>query len=308
MSGLKKIVVFTATGDQGGSVCKYLIESGKYEVIGISRNPESDSAKALTKLGVKVHKGDLEDVASYTPALEGIYGAFVNADFWVKYFSNGFDGVEAGKWEYGLSSKAIEACVKAGAKHIVYSTLDNVSYVPHFSYKNDVSKWADGQGYPMTHLYTSHYISNLVKFDTMLTKQDDGTLQLAVPASDDTLLVNFAVEQTGGWVEAIFNDLSKFKGQRVDAGSEEVTLAEWAKVISEITGKTVKTLGLPAAIYDDYTSLVQNGVPEEMILNYKGFYERVVQRDIAASKAIYTDRWDTRAWAKATGKLDKFKA
>ena len=35
---------------------------------------------AMSALGVKMVKGDLEDVESYTPALEGLYGAFVNAD------------------------------------------------------------------------------------------------------------------------------------------------------------------------------------------------------------------------------------
>jgi uncharacterized protein YbjT (DUF2867 family) len=35
---------------------------------------------ALSALGVEVVKGDLDDSASYAPALEGIYGAFVNAD------------------------------------------------------------------------------------------------------------------------------------------------------------------------------------------------------------------------------------
>lgn len=35
---------------------------------------------ALAELGVKVVKGDLDDPSSYTPHLEGLYGAYVNAD------------------------------------------------------------------------------------------------------------------------------------------------------------------------------------------------------------------------------------
>ena len=45
MPASKKFVVFTATGDQGRSVCKYLIDAGDYQVIGISRDLESDKAK-----------------------------------------------------------------------------------------------------------------------------------------------------------------------------------------------------------------------------------------------------------------------
>ena len=55
---------------------------------------------------------------------------------WVKFWANGNNGPEAGEWEYGLATKAIEACAKAGAKHIVYSTLDDIPYVPHMVWKN----------------------------------------------------------------------------------------------------------------------------------------------------------------------------
>jgi uncharacterized protein YbjT (DUF2867 family) len=40
----KKIVVFTATGNQGISVCEYLVKDG-YHVIGITRNLGSENAK-----------------------------------------------------------------------------------------------------------------------------------------------------------------------------------------------------------------------------------------------------------------------
>ena len=63
----------------------------------------------------------------------------------------------------------------------------------------------------MTDLYTSFYYSNATKFN-MLKPQKDGTLLLEVPAADDTAIIAYAVEQTGGWVKAIFNDPKKFIG------------------------------------------------------------------------------------------------
>jgi hypothetical protein len=35
---------------------------------------------AIAQLGVEMVKADLDDPASYTPALAGLYGAYVNAD------------------------------------------------------------------------------------------------------------------------------------------------------------------------------------------------------------------------------------
>jgi nucleoside-diphosphate-sugar epimerase len=44
MSSPKKFVVFAATGDQGSSVCKFLVKEG-YHVVGITRNPDGEKAK-----------------------------------------------------------------------------------------------------------------------------------------------------------------------------------------------------------------------------------------------------------------------
>jgi hypothetical protein len=47
MSAPKKFVVFTATGDQGSSVCRSLLKEG-YHVVGLTRNPESEGAKGMS--------------------------------------------------------------------------------------------------------------------------------------------------------------------------------------------------------------------------------------------------------------------
>jgi hypothetical protein len=54
---------------------------------------------------------------------------------WAKYFSNGFNGAEAGEYEAKQSRDAISQAVKAGVKHIVYSTLGHTGYVPHMDKK-----------------------------------------------------------------------------------------------------------------------------------------------------------------------------
>lgn len=74
------------------------------------------------------------------------------------------------------------------------------------------------KGYPVTNLYTGHYISNLVKFD-LLKKNEDGSFLINVGISDDVPLINFAVEQTGGWVSAILAKPEEFIGQSISLHS-----------------------------------------------------------------------------------------
>ena len=48
------IVVFGSTGTQGGSVAAALIKDAKYKVRAITRDPESEKAKALAEQGTGI--------------------------------------------------------------------------------------------------------------------------------------------------------------------------------------------------------------------------------------------------------------
>ena len=78
-----------------------------------------------------------------------------------------------------------------------------------------VSKYIKAKNVPATHFYTSTYFSNLTKF-YQLEKHDDGSATLTWPVPDSTLLVSFAVEQTGAWILAAFKDPAKWKGRPLD--------------------------------------------------------------------------------------------
>jgi len=79
---VSKVAVFGATGQQGGAVAAALDKRG-VDVVAITRNPDSDAAKALAaRPHTTVRKGDLNDVDSLVAATEGCDGAFVIANFW----------------------------------------------------------------------------------------------------------------------------------------------------------------------------------------------------------------------------------
>jgi uncharacterized protein YbjT (DUF2867 family) len=72
MSAGKVVVVFGATGAQGGSVVDALLQDG-WIVRGVTRNPDSDSARKLTGEGVSVVKGDVSlPVEELQPLFHGV--------------------------------------------------------------------------------------------------------------------------------------------------------------------------------------------------------------------------------------------
>jgi hypothetical protein len=118
-------------------------------------------------------------------------------------------------------------------------------------------------------------MSNLTKFG-FLRPEANGSFTLTLPAPDDCPLPNYAVEQTGGWVAAIVKDPKAYVGARVDACSEVLTVGGWATLLSTISGKEIKTLGIPGGdAYLDGTE-VKKTVAEEIYLNYRGFYRGCV--------------------------------
>ena len=56
---------------------KALLESGKYRVRGVTRNPDSDRAQTLKDAGVELVKAEQHNCEEMKSALEGAYAAYV---------------------------------------------------------------------------------------------------------------------------------------------------------------------------------------------------------------------------------------
>lgn len=80
------IVIFGATGNQGGSVINSILSdpttATKYKLRGVTRDVEKPAAKALTERGVEMVAANLDDSASVAKAVEGAYGVFAVTDYW----------------------------------------------------------------------------------------------------------------------------------------------------------------------------------------------------------------------------------
>jgi uncharacterized protein YbjT (DUF2867 family) len=66
----KLITVIGATGAQGGSVVAAALKSGLYKVRGVTRNVNSEAAKALSAKGVELVTADVNDVKSLEQAFQ----------------------------------------------------------------------------------------------------------------------------------------------------------------------------------------------------------------------------------------------
>ncbi|ODN88448.1 hypothetical protein L198_06720 [Cryptococcus wingfieldii CBS 7118] len=297
-----KVVVFTATGDQGSSVCKYALEAG-FEVYGITRNPTSDSAQALAAQGVHLIQGDMSSPSSYYSSLKGLDAAFINADFWAKYMSNGGDAEAAQEAETAESKGAADACVEAGIKHIVYSTLDAVEKgaAPHFESKAAVSTYLKEKKYPFTNLYTCNYFSNLYKFGLLKQSPDDKRWVLNFTVPDDTKVPSYPADQTGKWVVAAWKAPDEWIGKDMTACTDALTVGEMAASLSNLAGFKVDTPHISRETF--FSEAHKEAVGEELWLAMKILIEGGMDRDVEASKKVVPDQHNFEAWARNSSGL-----
>ena len=88
MAQAKLLVVFGATGNQGGSVIKSILGDPKtakeFKIRGITRDPSKPNAKALEAKGVETVAADINSKEQIKAALQDAYAVFAVTNYWEK--------------------------------------------------------------------------------------------------------------------------------------------------------------------------------------------------------------------------------
>jgi uncharacterized protein YbjT (DUF2867 family) len=235
----KTILVFGATGAQGGSVARHLLARGRFAVRALTRKTDSEAAQALRALGAEVVKGDLDDPASLGAALEDCYGAYGVTNFWEHFAHEEVHG-----------RNLVDAVAAANLKHFVFSTLPPIAKEtggalrsPHFDIKAEHEEYARSLGIPSTFIHVPFYFENFLYFFPP-RPVGDGTYQFGFPQGD-TPLAAMSVEDVGLIVAAIFEEPEKYIGKTIKPAGDEIPAAQYASILSERTGKEVRFAHVP---------------------------------------------------------------
>ena len=223
----KLITVFGATGGQGGPVARALLQNG-FKVRAVTRNTDSEKAKALRDAGAEVVAGSIDNRDSVKAAVTGAYGAFVVT-------------LPASN-EEEVGKAAADACKEAGLQHVVFSGLELVKdrlgkSCAHFDSKGAVEKYLDEIGVPNTSVRYAFYFENFLAFYTPAL-QADGTYTLTMPM--DGPMDAISVADGAPIVLAVFQNPQQYLGKKVAISGSRKTIAEYTEIISKVTGKTVK--------------------------------------------------------------------
>lgn len=236
---MKTILVFGATGAQGGSVARHLLERGNYAVRALTRKPDAPAAQALRELGAEIVQGDLDDVASLRNALEGCYGAFGVTNFW-EHFSK----------EETQGRNLVTAVAAADVKHFVFSTLPPIAKAtngalksPHFDLKAEHEELARSLGIPSTFVHVPFYYENFLYFFPP-RPAGDGTYQFGFPQGDRPLAA-MSVADVGRVVARIFDHPEEYLGKVVKLAGDELPASAYAEAMSKVSGAKIQYAHVP---------------------------------------------------------------
>ena len=261
MAEKKIIAVVGATGAQGGGLVRAILsdKSGEFAARAITRNPDSDKAKELAKMGAAIVKADLDNLESLKKAFAGAYGVYGVTNFW-EHFSP--------EKEKAQAANIAVAAKDAKVKHVIWSSLDdtrkwiplsdnrmptlqNKYKVPHFDAKGESNKFFKEAGVPTTILNTVFYWENFIYFGQGPKKGPEGKISISLPLADKKM-PSIAVEDIGKCALGIFKNGDKYIGKTVGIAGEHLTGKQFADGFSKALGKEVTYNAISADTYRSF--------------------------------------------------------
>ncbi|KAG4035110.1 hypothetical protein MFRU_002g04570 [Monilinia fructicola] len=285
MASKKVIVVFGATGAQGGSVVQSILSDPKlkesWAVRGVTRDVTKPSAKKLESLGAETVAANLNDVESLKSALKGAYGVFAVTNFWES---------QSAEVEKKQGTAIADAAKEAGVQHFIWSSLLNITElskgalpkVTHFDSKAHIEEYIKQIGIPATFFLPGFYMSNIPgQMLRQLPPDNKWKLAFPIPASAPVPLLA-TVEDTGKFVKGILLNREKVLGKRIYGATKYYTLTEILNDFKEqfpVAGEGAENVELPHDVYkgilgsfglnsDAQEELLQN----MRLLNEFGYY------------------------------------
>jgi uncharacterized protein YbjT (DUF2867 family) len=226
----RKILVTGATGQQGGSLARILLQK-KHKVYALTRSTQSPAAQHLKNKGAILVQGNLDDSDFLKRAIKDVDSIFLMGTPFE-------DGPEA---ETRRGKRVVDIAHEEKIEHLVYSSVANADKntgIPHFESKHKIEQHIKSIKIPYTIIGPTFFMENLLG-----PGLQQG--QLALPLSSSTILQQSALENIAEFSALVLERRKPFLGRRIDIASDEITGERAAKILSNELGYTIRYVQIP---------------------------------------------------------------
>ncbi|TRM63873.1 hypothetical protein BD626DRAFT_629649 [Schizophyllum amplum] len=236
--------VFMATGVQGSSAIRALLKDGTFTLRAVTRNANSEAARALGCEVVEATFGDKDAIKKAVTGAECVF--LVTMPF-------------AELSEVNQGKNVIDACKEAGVKFVAFSTLPSVNDISggkythaiHFDEKAKVQKYLEASGIACASICPGSFLENIHRgmLGCPFTKTDTGYELTTRERPGSSSIKTWTGHDMGPAVAALFTQYAT-RSAEIDKktfvlGSQKATTEETAAELAKGLGApvTVKHLG-----------------------------------------------------------------
>ncbi|KAL4860933.1 hypothetical protein BDV12DRAFT_208653 [Aspergillus spectabilis] len=255
------ITVYGATGNQGGSVARSLLQNPSFRVRALTRNPNSPASQALATQGAEVRQADGFSSDSMVNAFAGSWGVFA--------FNEG------GPTEFDMGKTIVDAAAQAGVRHFIFSSGPDCLTLTGGKVRMnaaDMKYKIEQYARQISAFETVGFICAAWFFENFLVKElapvfggfpfipdKDGYLTLVAPKwgpKEDVPFIAMS-DDFGDIVQGMFLDPKAVAGQVVHGCSDICSFDQLVGMFEKVTGSRARFRPLPSwEAFDTY------GIPE----------------------------------------------
>jgi hypothetical protein len=227
------VLVFGATGKQGGAILKTLQAENKYHLRGVSRTTRQDQASKLQESGIEMVKADICTGEGLDDAFKNVYACFLLTHSFMK-------GIEGNEFECG--KRLVDKAREHGVKILVWSSSPNAgkfdvpqytekSKVEHYIHQIQSAKTKPFQA--VTFITPTFYFQNFARKGFCPTKDDKGSYTFKLPSVNN--LIGCDVNDIGPIFQKILSDPESFNGKNIVLDGDQGNLENYVQNFEKVT-------------------------------------------------------------------------
>lgn len=232
----RPILVFGATGRQGGSVVKALLRAG-WPVRALVLDATGTASLKMRNVGIELVQGSFEDRDVIRSAMKDAYGVF-----------SVLPGNLTAEDEVRHGIAIADIAAETGIEHFLYSSGassgDVMTGVPRFDAKPRIEAHVRALSITATIIRPMIFMEMLVRPRFGL---DQGRLVSLIQRDQAIHLT--AVEDIGRFAAAVFADKVRFDGRTLKIASDRVTGRELEVAFSEASGRQITYERFPDEVF-----------------------------------------------------------
>lgn len=281
----KLLVVFGATGQQGGSVVNTVLAdpnlSKQYSIRGVTRDASKPAAQTLKSKGVELAQADSDNGASLQQALKDAHTVFI--------VTTTPEGAGAKEAEIKQGQAITDAAVAGEAQYLIFSSAAPAKKISGkdvdiYDAKAEIEDYIRGLTKVRSAFYYPGFFMENFRGNSQPRPTDEpGVYHIAgIPYNETRIPLLDTAADTGKFIAPILAHPDKYAGKVFCGATKLYSYDEVAQIIGKATGKQVVYKSLPSHVFKGFLPPDAAGPAVQMMEWFRdsGYYGPKTQEQV----------------------------